>query len=259
MALPAWYHDDNIRQRLNRVSTATLTTQLFKRGLRTRFMAGVHPIRTGRRMLGVARTLRYVPMREDLDTLDTLGSRDNAQRALIETIEPGEVLVVDGLRNQGAGSLGSILALRLHVRGATGIVTDGAFRDTPGIRQLDIPAYAAGQNANTNLTIYHPVDFDLAIGCGGVLVEPGDAIVGDDEGVVVIPLDMVEDVARESFEQDVRERYIFDLVRRGASVFEVYPMNHQVEAEYTAWRGSLHDEAVLNRVDAAPGGGIAGE
>lgn len=238
-----WYDNERTRDKLNRVSTATLTTQLFKRGFRTRFMAGVSPIRLGSRMVGVARTLRYVPMREDLDTLDTLGAVDNAQRALIEQIQPGEVLVIDGQRNTGAGSLGGILAMRLQVRGGAGIVTDGAYRDTPGIRRLDIPAYAAGQNANTNLTVYHPADFDLPIGCGGVLVEPGDAVVGDDEGVVVIPSAIVEEVARDAAEQEISEGYILGLVKEGASVFDVYPMNEQVAAEYRHRRSEMKDTA----------------
>jgi regulator of RNase E activity RraA len=251
MASASWYTDDRTVQLLRHVSTATLTTQLFKRGLRTRFMEGVVPLRAGTRMVGPARTLRYVPMREDLDTLDTLGARDNAQRALIETVNAGEVLVIDGLGSVGAGSLGSILALRLEVRGAAGIVTDGAYRDTPGIRRLDIPAYAAGQNANTNLTIYHPADFDTVIGCGGVLVEPGDAVVGDDEGVVVIPAGIATEVAQDAFEQDLSERYIFDLVKEGASVFDVYPMNAATARAYAAWRRSKGG-AIASEVRGTP-------
>ena len=124
-------------------------------------MQGVVPLKPGTRLLGAARTLRYLPMREDLDTLDTLGAKTNAQRAVIEDIRPGEVLVIEGRSDLRAGSLGNILALRLQVLGAAGIVTDGAFRDSPNIRQLSIPTYAAGQNTNTNLTLYHPADFGL--------------------------------------------------------------------------------------------------
>lgn len=236
-----WYQNEKTRDYLNQVSTATLTTQMFKRGLRTRFIAGVAPVRTGCRMVGVARTLRYVPMREDLDTLETLGARTNAQRALIETMQAGEVLVIDGLRNVGAGSLGAILALRLQVKGCAGIVTDGAYRDTPGIRELEIPAYAAGQNANTNLTVYHPADFDLPIGCGGVLVIPGDAVVGDDEGAVVIPAALVEEVARDAFEQEVREDFIAELVGDGACLFDVYPMNEETAGLFAARRARSKD------------------
>ena len=180
MTTPDWTRHAPTLARLRSVSTATLSTQLFARGFKTRFMQDVAPLRPGTRMVGPARTLRYIPMREDLDVLSSLGARSNAQRRIIEAIGPGEVLVIDGMRQRGAGSLGSILALRLRQRGAAGIVTDGAYRDTPGVADVGIPAYAAGMNANTNLTIYHPADFDLPIGCGGVMVEPGDAVVGDE-------------------------------------------------------------------------------
>lgn len=249
-----WRTDTTIHRILSTVSTATLTTQLFKRGLRTRFMHGVAPIRPGTRMVGPARTLRYVPMREDLDTLETLGSRTNAQRAVIESVAAGEVLVIDGLGRTEAGSLGSILALRLEVRGAAGVVTDGAFRDSPGIRQLAIPAYSTAMNANTNVTIYHPADHDVTIGCGGVLVEPGDAVVGDDEGVVVIPSGIVAEVARDALEQDLAETYVTELVGAGASVFDVYPMNGDTSARYRSWRAALDDEAALTLLAAGAGG-----
>lgn len=235
MSTGPWHEDSDITATLERVSTATLTTQLFKRGFRTRFLQGVAPLRSGTRMVGPARTLRYIPMREDLDTLASLGARTNAQRRLIESIEPGEVLVIDGMGNRGAGSLGNILALRLQVRGAAGIVTDGAYRDTPGIRRLEIPAYAAGQNANTNLTVYHPADFDLPIGCGGVMVEPGDAVVGDEEGVVVIPGHLVAEIAHDAAAQEIQESFIYREVGDGASVFDVYPMNDETRARYQAW------------------------
>lgn len=236
MAQPAWYEDSATVAKLGRVSTATLTTQLFRRGFRSRVVQGVRPLRTGARVVGPARTLRYIPAREDIDTLGSLGGRSNAQRIVIEDIKPGDVLVIDGMRNQGAGSLGNILALRLQRLGAAGIVTDGAFRDTPGIRRLDIPAYSAGQNPNTNVTIYHPADYDLPIGCGGVLVEPGDAVVGDDEGVVVIPSKLAVEVAADAHDQEFRERFIYGLVEDGASVFRVYPMDDATKREFEDWR-----------------------
>ena len=238
-----WQCNTATVEALGKGSTATLTTQLFRRGFRTRFMQGVVPLKPGTRLLGAARTLRYLPMREDLDTLDTLGARTNAQRAVIEDIRPGEVLVIEGRSDLRAGSLGNILALRLQVLGAAGIVTDGAFRDSPNIRRLSIPTYAAGQNANTNLTIYHPADFDLPIGCGGVLVEPGDAVVGDDEGVVVIPEQLVDEVAHDALEQETAEEFIYDLILEGASVFDAYPMNDEMRARYRIWREGRNEEA----------------
>jgi regulator of RNase E activity RraA len=239
-----WFGNETTVRALERVSTATLTTQLFRRGFRTRYMQDVAPLKPGSRMVGVARTLRYLPMREDLDTLATLGARSNAQRAVIEDIRPHEVLVIEGRGDRRAGSLGNILALRLQARGAAGIVTDGAFRDSPNIRKLDIPSYAAAQNANTNLTIYHPADYDLPIGCGGVLVEPGDAVVGDEEGVVVIPAALASEVAHDAIEQEIKEHFIYQRVSEGASVFEVYPMNEETAQRYRVWREGV-DETVL--------------
>ena len=235
MPLPEWYQDEKVRNQLAQVSTATLTTQLFKRGFRTRFMNGVAPLRTGHRMVGAAKTFRYIPMREDIDTLDYLGQPSNSQRKAIDEIEAGQVLVIDAMRRTDAGSLGSILALRLQVRGAAGIVTDGAYRDTTTIRELSIPAFAAGQNANTNLTVYHPADIDVPIGCGGVMVEPGDAIVGDDEGVVVIPSYLAREVAHDAVEQEIREDFITERVGSGMTLVGTYPMNEETRQEYDAW------------------------
>lgn len=241
-----WTVDETTLRYLDRISSATVTTQLFKRGLRNRYLKDVSPIKPGQRMVGPARTLRYVPMREDIDTLDTLGARSNAQRALIEDMRPGEVMVIDAMGQTGAGSLGSILARRLQVIGAAGIVTDGAYRDTPGIRELAIPTYARGENGNTNLTLYHPADFDLTIGCGGVMVEKGDCVVGDDEGVVVIPRHLVVEVAQDAFEQEVRERFIDRRVGEGASVFEVYPLSADADAAYRALRARVDPFAYLD-------------
>jgi len=235
MATPIHPLSSLARSRLESVSVATLTTQLFRRGFRTRCINGVGPLRKRSRLVGQARTLRYIPAREDIDTLDTLGDRRNAQRALVEGAEPGEVIVIDALRDTRAGSLGSILALRLQQRGAAGIVTDGAFRDSPAIAELHIPTYAAAANANTNLTIYHPADVDVPIGCGGVMVVPGDTVVGDGEGVVVIPRALTEEIALSAYRQEVRERFITELVGDGASVFDVYPLRAAAEERYREW------------------------
>lgn len=223
------------QRRLEFVSVATLTTQLFKRGLRNRFLQDVKPLRPHSRMVGTARTLRYIPAREDIDTLASLGERTNAQRALVESAKRGEVVVIDALRDTRAGSLGSILALRLQHRGVAGIVTDGAFRDSPAIAEWSIPTYAAAANANTNLTVYHPADVDVPIGCGGVMVLPGDTVVGDAEGVAVIPAELSDEVALSAYQQEVRELFITELVAEGASVFDVYPLPQAGEQRFQEW------------------------
>lgn len=141
-------------ERLRGVSTATLATQLFKRGFRTRFMTGVAPLHPDLKLVGTARTLRYVPMREDLDHLGVFQNPEMPQRKAVEMVGPGEVLVIDARGDLGAGTLGNILALRIQRRGAAGVVSDGPFRDLEAIRDLRFPAYCAGPHANTNLTIH---------------------------------------------------------------------------------------------------------
>lgn len=231
----SWHASTDVMKWLSRASTATLTTQLLKRGFRSRFLHGPAPIVPGRRMIGPARTLRFAPMREDLDTLASLASRSNPQRAVIEDVAPGEVLVIDAMGSTQAGTLGDILARRLQRRGAAGIVTDGAVRDAPSIAELAIPSYAAARCANPSVGAFHAADFDVPIGCGGVLVEVGDAVVGDDEGVVVVPSHLVAEVAEDANAQELRETFVHERVEAGASVFDVYPMNEETERAYEAW------------------------
>ena len=172
---------------LGEASTATLTTQLFKRGLRGMHLVGVRPVSRRRRMSGVALTLRYIPSREDLDTLDVFQSPEHPQRRAIELTGPGHVLVMDARGETRAASAGHILVTRLLRRGAAGLVTDGALRDSPAIAETDFPVYAAGSSPTLNLAQHHAVDIGVPIGCGGVPVFPGDVVAGDEEAVVVLP------------------------------------------------------------------------
>jgi regulator of RNase E activity RraA len=221
---------------LRSASTATLATQLFKRGFRTRFMTGVLPLRPDLKLVGSARTLRYVPMREDLCHMGVFRDPEMPQRKAVEAVGPGEVLVIDARGDRTAGTIGNILATRVMKRGAAGIVSDGPFRDLEGIRALDLPSYCAGPHANTNLCAHHPVDIDLPIGCGGVMVEPGDVLVGDSDGVIVIPRHLVEEVARDAVEQERAEEFVLQKIEAGASIVGVYPMNEHTEAEYRRFR-----------------------
>ncbi|MFO7546421.1 MAG: hypothetical protein R6W77_13090 [Trueperaceae bacterium] len=237
-----WTESPVTLRRLARVGTATLSTQLFARGFRTRCPHGVAPLRSGQRLVGAARTLRFVPMREDLDSLASLASGGNAQRAIVERIGPGEVVVIDASGDTRAGSLGDILARRLQERGAAGIVTDGALRDVSRLAELNLPAFAAGRAPNPSLVAHHPVDIDVPIGCGGVLVEPGDAVVGDDDGVVVIPADLVIEVAADAWAQERQEAFVYRLVEAGARTSDVYPMNEETRRAYEAWTETHPDE-----------------
>jgi regulator of RNase E activity RraA len=217
-------------------STATLTSALNKLGFWNTFMRGVAPLKSGMKMAGPAFTLRYIPAREDLDRTGGVDNLTDPQRVGIEQIEAGEVFVIDARGDVSAGTMGSILATRIKVRGAVGIVSDGAYRDSPAIANLGIGAYAGAMNARTNKTVHHPIDIQQPIACGGVAVFPGDIIVGDDEGVVVIPRYVAAEVAATAAAQEEREDFIMEKILGGASIVGVYPPNEATLAEYEAWR-----------------------
>ena len=217
-------------------STATLTSVLNKKGLWNTFMHGVQPLKPGMKMVGLAFTMRYIPAREDLDRGGSVDNRTDIQRLGIEQIQPGEVLVIDARGQTAAGTLGSILATRLHLRGAAGIVSDGSYRDSPTIAEIGIPAYAAAMNARTNKTLHHPIDIQQPIACGGVAVFPGDILVGDAEGVVVIPRHLAAEAAAEAAAQEEREDFIMEKIQGGASIVDTYPPNAATLAEFEEWQ-----------------------
>ena len=216
-------------------STATLTSVLRQHGITRTFMHGVAPLRPNMKMAGPAFTLRYIPMREDLDP-GTVDNLKDVQRVGIEQINEGEVFVIDARGDTHAGTMGSILATRLHCRGAAGIVTDGAYRDSPVIAELGIAAYAAAMNAHTNKTIHHPSEIQVPIACGDVAVYPGDIIVGDEEGVVVVPAHLAEQVAQTAAEMEEKEVFITEKIQAGASIVGVYPPDEKTLAEYEEWK-----------------------
>jgi regulator of RNase E activity RraA len=221
---------------LNTVSTATLTTLLYKRGFRNVFIQGARPLRPGQRLAGPAYTLRYIPSREDLDGVEAFRDPRHPQRVAVEEIPAGAVLVMDCRGDASVASAGSILATRLQVRGAAGIVTDGGLRDAAGIARLDMPAWCAGPSAPTNLIRHHALDLNAPIGCGGVPVYPGDVMVGDDDGVVCIPAHLAEEVARDAVEQERFEAFVLEEVERGATIIGLYPPTApETRTRYEAW------------------------
>ena len=225
-------------QALRQVSTASLTTQLLKRGLQNTFMQGVLPLRPDLRMVGYAFTLRYIPAREDLDRSTDYDNWTNPQRVAVESVGPDDVLVIDARGDLSAASLGHILMTRIMKRGAAGVVSDGAFRDSPSISGLSMPTYSSGMHGTTSFVTHHPMDMNLPVGCGGVAVFPGDVIVGDAEGVVVIPRHMAGEVARDTLEQDRFENWALARVQSGASIRGVYPPDEETRAEYEQWRAT---------------------
>jgi regulator of RNase E activity RraA len=225
------------RDALKKISTATLTTVLFKRGLRNVFIQGVFLLNPeSPRMVGEAYTLRYIPAREDIDQLGAFEGRGHPQREAIEACPPGSVLVMDARRDASAATGGDILMTRLMVRGVAGVVTDAGLRDTPTIEKLPWPAYCGARSAPLNLVRHHAVDSQVPIGCGGVPVYPGDVMVGDAEGVVVIPAAMAEEVAKEAEAQTVFEDWVEARVKEGRSIFGLYPPSAETRAEFEAWR-----------------------
>ncbi|MDX2931359.1 fumarylacetoacetate hydrolase family protein [Streptomyces ipomoeae] len=218
---------------LRSVAVATLSAQLRGRGLPHMSLDGVHPVTPGTRMVGVAHTLRYLPLREDL--FKRYGTGMNAQKRAIEELRPGHVLVMDARRDPSAGTLGDILALRAHKRGAAGVVTDGAVRDSAAVADLGLPVYAAGAHPSVLGRRHVPWDTGVPIACGGALVQPGDLIVGDDDGVVVVPPDLAEELIADSREQERQERFITEQVMAGESVDGLYPLGPAWRDAYENW------------------------
>jgi len=228
------------RDMLKTVSTATLCTALFKRGLRNQFIQDVHPLNpAGGPMVGEAFTLRYIPAREDLNPLSVFQDRAHPQRKAVEDCPPGAVMVIDSRKDARAASAGSILVSRLMKRGVAGVVTDGGFRDSPEIAQLAIPAYHHRPSAPTNLTLHQALDINVPIGCGDVAVWPGDVMVGDGEGVVVIPAGIADAIAAEAVEMTAFEDFVTEQVLGGRSILGLYPpTDPQTPGEFAAWRAA---------------------
>ena len=212
------------RQKLKSISTASLATALYKRGLKKQYIQGVLPLKQGKdRMVGEAFTLRYIPAREDLNPIEVFKDPKHPQRVAIETCPEGAVLVIDSRKDARAASAGSILVTRLMVRGAAGIVTDGGFRDSSEIANLKIPSFHNRPSAPTNLTLHQALDVNVPIGCGDAAVFPGDVIVGDDDGVMVIPKHLVEEITDECLQMEIYEASVVKKVMEGESIIGLYP------------------------------------
>lgn len=229
---------DTTREKLKQVSVATLTTALFKRGMRNQFIQDVHPLNPqAGPMVGEAYTLRYIPAREDLNPIAVFKDREHPQRRAVEECPPGAVMVIDSRKNARAASAGSILVARLMKRGVAGIVTDGGFRDSPEIAALAIPAYHHRPASPTNLTVHQALDINVPIGCGDAPVFPGDVIVGDAEGVVVLPAHLADELADEATEMTAFEDFVTEEVMKGRSILGLYPAtDEQTVRDFEAWR-----------------------
>ncbi|MTH76872.1 ribonuclease activity regulator RraA [Paracoccus aestuariivivens] len=228
------------REKLMGVSVATLCSALYKRGLRNQTIQDVRPLRPrGRNMVGPAFTLRYMPAREDRNPMTVFRNPDHPQRAAIEQCPEGHVMVMDSRKDARAASAGDILITRLMVRGGAGVVTDGGFRDSMSIAQLDIPSYHHRASSPTNLTLHEAIDINVPIGCGDVPVFPGDIVVGDDDSVIVIPAEIADEIADEAVEMTAYEDFVVERVKGGATIIGLYPATDETNLDlFAEWRAA---------------------
>jgi 5-oxopent-3-ene-1,2,5-tricarboxylate decarboxylase/2-hydroxyhepta-2,4-diene-1,7-dioate isomerase len=223
---------DELRAQLSSVAVATLSVALRKRGYHDVFIEGVFANHPGDRIVGRARTLRFIPARPDL--FAEHGGGYNAQKRAFDTVGEGEVLVVDARGERGTGTVGDVLALRAKVRGAAGIVTDGGVRDFDAVAEIGIPVFSQGPHPSVLGRRHVPWEVDATIACGGAAVQPGDVIVGDGDGVIVIPPHLVAEVAAEAAEQDAADAWVAERVAEGEPVDGLFPMNAEWRARYEA-------------------------
>ena len=236
---------DNLLSQLKAASTATLTMQLLKRGFRSIAMRGVAPLAGGQgRIAGPAYTLRFLPFREDLFDPGKIGDPQSHQRRAIEDCPAGAVLVIETGGRVHCGTIGDILALRLKVRGVAGVVTDGAVRDAAGVRATALPVFAGGVAAPASYTGFADGAREVPIACGGVTVLPGDYVVADDDGAIVVPRALAAEVAEAGAEQERLERFLAREIARGRASEGVYPPDKATRAAYLEWleRGEPEDE-----------------
>lgn len=229
---------DATREKLKRTSTPTVATLLFKLGLKNQFIQNVKPVKTGKpTMVGEAFTLRYIPAREDLNPITVFRDPKHPQRVAVETCPEGAVMVMDSRKSARAASAGSILITRLMKRGVAGVVTDGGFRDSGIIADLDFASFHSTPSAPTNLTLNQAMEINIPIGCGDVAVYPGDVILGDDDGVMVIPAHLADQIADEALGMELYEEFVTKKVLEGRPVIGLYPLiDEAIKSEFETWK-----------------------
>ncbi|MFT4235369.1 MAG: fumarylacetoacetate hydrolase family protein [Microbacterium sp.] len=223
-----------LRAKLLAAPVAGLSQQLRQRGIRQVFIDGPKSDTPGAKLVGTAKTLRFVPLREDL--FKTYGGGYNAQKRVFDAVEPGEVIVIEARGDASSGTLGDILALRAQARGAAGIVTDGGVRDHAVVASIDLPVFSQGGHPAVLGRLHVPWEGDVTIACGGATVQPGDIIVGDDDGVIVIPPALAEEVADACLAQEAEDEWIAERVKEGHCVDGLFPMNAEWRAKFQADR-----------------------
>ena len=229
--------DTQVIDTLSKVTTATLTTLLLKKGLRNVWMRGTRPLRVDQpRLVGRAFTLRFVPAREDLATPESW-SKPISTRAAIEAMPPGCITVVDAMGCTDAGIFGDILCARMQKRGVTALITDGVVRDVAGVLGTNLPVWCQGAAAPPSVAGLTFVNWQEPIGCGGVAVFPDDVVVADADGAVLIPAAFLDEIVAGAPEQERLESWIMQEVENGAALPGLYPPNAENKARYEAQNG----------------------
>ena len=228
------------KEKFKQVSTATIATYLYKKGLRNQYIQDVYPLKKGKEnMVGSAFTLRYIPAREDRNPISIFQNKEHPQRVAVESCPEGSVLVIDSRKNAKAASAGSILITRLMKIGAEGIVTDGGFRDSREIAELNFKSFHQKPSAPTNLTLHEAMDINIPIGCGDVAVFPGDILVGDDDGIMVIPANIVNEVADECLQMTLFEEFVMEKVQNGHTIIGLYPLvDENIKTAFESWKSN---------------------
>lgn len=236
---PAPHVPDAVLDRLARATSGSLTTQLYIKGFRQPVLCGLKPLnKRVRPFAGRAYTMRFIPAREDIDVygnLTTDRSADNLQWVGVEQVEPGHVLVIDSNKDARAASMGSMLITRMMMRGARGVVTDGAFRDGMELAEMDLPVWSSGVTATTRLSYHHVADLQVPIGCAGVAVYPGDVIHGDGDNITVVPAHLAEEMAALCEQRDDIEAYLAMRVRAGEPLWGLYPPDDRTRRQHVEW------------------------
>lgn len=213
--------EDALRAKLLRAPVAALSAQMRARGMNDVTVDGVVPLQPGEKMIGTARTLRFVPAREDL--FAAYGGGYNAQKRVFDTVGEGEIVVIDARGEPGSGTLGDILALRARARGAAGIVTDGGVRDVSAVKEVGLPIYCAGAHPAVLGRKHVPWEADVTVGCGGVTVQPGDILVGDADGVIVLPASLASEVVDAALAKEVEDAWVAEQVSAGHALEGLFP------------------------------------
>lgn len=227
---------DRTRDLLSQCGAATLANALLKRGFRNSFLLGLKAVGPKQpTLIGPAWTVRFIPAREDTSTMELYSTDQSMHRRAIEECDPGAVLVLATGGDARASSMGDMMALRLQTRGVAGAITDGGFRDAPGIVSTGLPCYQVTESGPATPIWLHPIEFNTPVGFCGVAIYPGDIIVGNEEGVVAIPRHLVDEIAEECVGVADYERFVAAHIRRGRSLFGLFPATPESRREYDEW------------------------